>query len=84
MPIHEYKCVQGHTFEKLFLTFKAADDAKGLVCPTCRGTAKRVEFSVPYPALLLGNPEGYHKPSPTKRYSYKKVSSLEGNRGSGG
>lgn len=84
MPIHEYKCVQGHTFEKLFLTFKAAEEQEVQICPQCRGTSKRLEFSTPYPALLLGNPEGYYKPSPTKRFSYKKVSSIEGNNCSGG
>jgi Zinc ribbon domain len=81
MPLHEYECRQGHRFEKLFLTFKAADDAMSTIgCPTCGGPAKRVEFSVPYPAHFFGAPEGYHKPSPSKRHSYKIASAKHGNK----
>jgi hypothetical protein len=84
MPILEYRCEQGHTTEEIFLTFKQAEGAaatKG--CSVCGRTSMRVAFSVPFPAHLYGSAGGYHKPSPTKRYSYK-LATDEGNKNSVG
>lgn len=91
MPIHEFKCRNGHVTEKVFLTFAAVDELENYVdeddyfngnnvtgkfirCPQCQEMAVMID-SVPLPAHFLGNPEGYHKPSPTKRHSYKHVNS---------
>lgn len=73
MPIHTFKCSTGHKTEKIFLTFAEAQKTNHIYCPTCRTIASKVEFEVPYPAHFHGNPSGYHKPSPTKRESYKLI-----------
>jgi hypothetical protein len=39
---------------------------------------------VPLPAMFYGNPEGYFKPSATKRYNTKVVSQKEGNSSAAG
>lgn len=90
MPIFEYKCSEGHVFEFFFKTFKESEGINRIACHEClllrRGEprriiriAERVEFSTPSEAMFYGNPEGYAKPSATKRHSTKLVSSLEGN-----
>jgi hypothetical protein len=73
LPIFEYECSAGHITEKLFLTFGAAEKEKSdpIPCKACGESAELKEFSVPRPAMFLGNPDGYHRPSPTKRYSTK-------------
>jgi hypothetical protein len=90
MPIHEFKCPNGHVTEKLFLTFREAEGVTLIPCPKCIDiirpcewgyNAVRVDFSVPYPAHLLGNPDGYYKPSPQKRHSTKLINRETGNRG---
>src|SRR6266404_9181223 len=91
-PIHEFKCPEGHVTEKVFLSFKDAEKAKKIICPTCHTRALnepcyweyyaiRVDFSVPFPAHLLGNPEGWYRPSPQKRHSTKLINRETGNRG---
>lgn len=95
MPIYEYKCTHcGGVFEKFYKTFSEADNKKEAArCPNCPplvdtdGTewyrlGKRV-VSVPMPAHLYGREEGYHKPSPTKRHSWK-LAAKDGNSGSMG
>jgi hypothetical protein len=90
MPIHEYRCTAGHKFEKMFLTFSAAEEAesKEVSCEakmSCYAKARRVDFEAPpLPAHFYGNPDGYHKPSPTKRHSTKLVSAKDGNKNSVG
>lgn len=81
MPIHEYKCLKGHITERFFPTFRQAEEEREqpVTCEQCGEQAAYQEFSTPCPAHLYGNPEGYYKPSPTKRYSTKLVSQLEGN-----
>lgn len=89
MPIHEYRCPQGHVTEKIFPTFGQAEREKHkpIWCPVCRlggaSKARLVEFSVPLPAHFYGDPAGYAKPSPTKRFSYK-LAAQKGNEGSAG
>lgn len=83
MPIHDYQCAFGHTFERFFKTFKEAEGVNAIQCEKClpcRNVATRVEFSVPSEGMFYGNPDGYAKPSATKRYSTKLVSSIEGNK----
>jgi len=84
VPIFDYKCPQGHVFEKFFKTFKEAEanKRKHPLCPVCApkfAPSELVEFSVPRPAMFYGNPDGWSRPSPTKRHSTKLVSAIEGN-----
>jgi DNA-directed RNA polymerase subunit RPC12/RpoP len=98
MPIHEFRCSNDHLTERLFLTFAAVDElenygledpttgdliesGKYIRCPQCEEMAL-MQMSVPFPGHFYGNPEGYQKPSPTKRHSTKLVSAKEGNRNS--
>lgn len=83
MPFHEFKCLKGHVTEQMFLTFKAAEGVVSIQCPTCKGEAVRLDFSVPAPGMFYGNPEGYYKPSPRKRFS-NKLAAQKGNSGSTG
>ena len=78
MPIHNFKCVEGHTTEKIFLTFGAAENVITIPCSTCHGTATRVEWETPLKAHIYG---AY---SVTKRHSYRHVSRKYGNRGMAG
>ncbi len=91
MPIHTFKCPNGHTTEKVFLTFGAvvdeiecpapvqAPDGSGDTIP-CGAGATKNEFDVPFAAHLHGDPAGYHKPSPCGRHSYKIVDKKAGNK----
>lgn len=82
MPIVEFVSECGHEWEEI-IPFSKSDNAKAK-CPNCGETVKRKEFSVPaVPLAFYGNPEGYHRPSATKRHSYKVVSAKTGNRDSG-
>lgn len=72
MPYYEYLCPNMHETTEFFPTFgEAAPFIDGVACTICGEHAVRV-FSVPLEAHFYGNPDGYHKPSATKRYSYKK------------
>ncbi len=85
MPYYEYSCHDGHDTTKLYLTFTEANNyVDSIVCPEkgCGKTAER-RMSIPLPAHFYGNPDGYHKPSPTKRTSYKLVTE-RGNASSAG
>lgn len=84
MPIHEYKCSKGHVTEQLLLSFPEAERVKHkpITCTVCGREAELQEFSVPQPGHFYGNPDGYYKPSPTKRFSTKLVSQKEGNKSS--
>jgi hypothetical protein len=98
MPIHEFKCPAGHVTERVFLTFGAAEETEVIACEAevehgtlliggttrCGTHAHKVEWSTPLPAMLLGNPAGYHKPSPTQRHSYKHADKNRGNEWSAG
>lgn len=87
MPFYEYLCtadVEDHVVEKFFTTFSSAQaDIDETICPTHGCIAKRIP-SQPFQALLLGNPDGYHRPSPTKRFTTKTVSQKDGNKYSAG
>lgn len=84
---YEYICeadIEPHVVEKFFLSFSsAAPEIDETLCPEHGCVAKRIPSS-PFPAHLLGNPNGYHKPSPTKRFNTKTVSQKEGNKYSAG
>jgi len=83
MPIYEYTCPNKHKTQAFFLTFgKAKEHEDSIACTVCGANAAR-DVSVPLPAHLYGNPAGYHKPSPTKRHSYK-TSMSNGNASSAG
>lgn len=82
MPIHEYSCEKGHKFERFFTTFRAADEEQTVTAcdeDGCDAVAHR-GIGLPFPAMFYGNPDGYHKPSPTKRHSTKLVSAKDGNK----
>lgn len=69
MPIHEFTCSQGHTTEKLFLTFSAAEGVDSIPCGECSEEAQRVEFSVPQPGIFYG--DGFYKPAPSGKTAYR-------------
>lgn len=79
--IFEYECAKKHRTEKIFLKFGV--ETPTIVCPNCGGTAQRLEFSVPAPGMFFGDPGGYYKPSPRKRFS-NKLAAQKGNSGSTG
>lgn len=82
MPIIEFVSKCGHEWEEI-IPFSKSDDAKSK-CSMCGETVKRKEFSVTaLPLSFFGSPEGYHKPSATKRESYKLCSKKDGNSRSG-
>lgn len=91
MPIYEYECKEHGRFEVFFTTFSVAQAFEGWtqcmatddLARLCLEPSPRV-MSVPCEAMLYGNPDGYHKPSATKRHSTKLVSSIEGNKGAAG
>jgi hypothetical protein len=82
VPIKEFLCSREHVTEKLFLSFKAAEGVDEVTCSECGEVATRI-VSTPFPAHFYGNPDGYHKPSATKRTSYK-LASERGNAASSG
>lgn len=63
VPIFDFTCAKGHTTERVFLTFSAAEATDTIECPKCK-TAAYKQLGIPFPAHLHGSPEGYHKPSP--------------------
>lgn len=80
MPTYEFKCMNCAEVTELFYkTISAADGVEGTVCPACGGMARRANITAPLPAHLYGNPDGYHKPSATKRFNTKTVSQKTGN-----
>jgi len=92
MAIIEFKCECGNEFTKIlqFHELTTDGDPNGPVndvltrdCTVCGQPTKRVVFSVPLEAHFYGDPAGYHKPSPTKRHSYK-LSDKSGNKDSMG
>lgn len=76
---YEYRCANHHEFELFFKSFSAAEPHEKETKCDCGEVAKRVP-SLSLEAHLYGNPSGYSKPSPTKRYSTKLVSKLTGNK----
>lgn len=63
MPIHEFKCKQGHVSEKLFLTFAQAEKVNVIICPVCNhaNSLARKIISIPGQAILYG--DGFYKPA---------------------
>jgi putative FmdB family regulatory protein len=41
MPTYEYRCPNGHDFEKFFRSMSAAERATSIACPTCGAIALR-------------------------------------------
>jgi len=86
MPIHEFKCDSGHITERFFKTFEQAEGVDFVACDEfvngrlCNRPADRVIFSRTLEPMFYGNPDGYAKPSPTKRFNTKTVSQKEGNK----
>lgn len=92
MAIIEFKCDCGNLFSKIlqFHELTTNGDPNGPVdeslsrpCTVCGKKSPRITYSVPLQAHFYGRPEGYHKPSPTKRHSYK-LASKGGNKDSAG
>jgi hypothetical protein len=78
MPIFDFTCPKGHTTEKVFLTFKEAEETDFIDCPKCKNKAGK-QLGIPFPAHLHGSPEGYYKPSPAaKRVVNPDTCSYEG------
>ncbi len=82
MPYYEYNCENGvnqHTIVKFFKTFEEAEpfideikcDGHGCFCPRIPSLGS---------FALYGNPDGYSKPSPSKRFTTKTVSQKDGNK----
>ena len=78
MPIYEYACKNGHKEERFYRSFSVVEPNDCIVCTTCGQPSER-QVSLPLQPILYGNPDGYHKPSPTKRHSYKTISEKDGN-----
>lgn len=79
MPYYEYQCPEGHVITEFFRSFSLASSYENsLPCPEHGCASPRVP-STPLPAHLYGNPNGYHNPSPTKRFNTKTVSQKDGN-----
>lgn len=78
---YEYYCDDCKvTFEKFFSGFAAAEKfIEAAECTVCKQLSNRV-MSAPLGFGLYGNPEGYDKPSPTKRFNTKTVSQITGNK----
>lgn len=77
MPYYEYRCTCGSDTEVFYRSIAEGQKHPTVICSVCGLEAGRVP-SVPFPAHLYGNPEGYSKPSPLKRHS-TKLASAEGN-----
>ena len=86
MPFYEYLCeaeIESHVVEKFFKTFSAAaSEEHESLCPDHGCIARRI-MSAPLQAHLYGNPAGFNRPSPAKRFTYKTVSQKDGNKFSG-
>jgi hypothetical protein len=69
--VHEYVCDAGHKFERLFLTFKAAEkETKETLCDVCfTNVAERV-ISAPGMPIIYG--EGAHRPAASGAHSYTR------------
>ena len=85
MPSYQYVCTTcNNEFTEFYRSFAAgAEFIDEAPCKQCQGKADRVQ-SVPLQAALYGSPEGYFRPSPTKRFTTKTVSKEDGNQWSGG
>ncbi len=81
MPLFSYLCENQHTTERFFSTITEGDEMREaeLSCTVCGAPSKRIEFVVPLTAHLYGNPDGYYRPSPSKRSSTKTVNSWGNN-----
>jgi hypothetical protein len=81
MPVHEYQCPRcGERQEKFYRSFQAAENDLVTCCVVHDADGLELDFevckrvpSVPLPAMLFGNPAGYHKPSALKRHSTKLI-----------
>lgn len=85
MPIFTYDCNCGNNFEIIFPTFTDAEqNSEKQRCPKCNKLVKKNDFDTPaLPLHLYGKTPGFHRPSATKRESYKVCSLRNGNRDSG-
>lgn len=79
MPLHEFRCSNNHITEKLFTNFSSAEGVDCIDCKSCAEVGYKIP-SVPYAAHFHGNPDGYNRPSPAKRHTYKTVSQKDGNK----
>lgn len=83
MPIIEFfhePC--GVRYEKIF-QFKEVTPDMTQPCPKCGEEVKRVQFSKTLAPHFYGSPDGFYRPSPTKRHSYK-LAAADGNSSSAG
>lgn len=89
MPTYEYRCARGHVVEEFFKTISEGSKYNTSLCLLCFKNNNDIVSafkipSVPLPAHLYGNPAGYSRPSPTKRFSTKTASREQGNSDSNG
>lgn len=83
MPTYEFHCNPCNETREIFMSMKEADQREydgSIVCDTCMRPISRVPV-VPLQSHLYGDPSGYHKPSPLKRFNTKTVSQKRGNNG---
>ena len=78
----EYQCENGHVSERFFRSISAAAEVQAVQCDECGMNADKI-ISAPLGFALYGNPAGFDKPSPTKRFSTKLATSW-GNKDSAG
>lgn len=93
MPHYEFDCPRHGRIKRFYKSFpEAASHIDRTVCGEvtkdgttlddrefCGEIAQRA-LSAPFQPICYGNPEGYGKPSATKRYSTKLVSQKDGNK----
>lgn len=81
MPTLEFRCIKcSHVTELFFKTISEGERVLFTHCEKCAGLSPKAIVSPPLEAMLYGNPDGYHKPAATKRFSTKTVSQIEGNK----
>jgi hypothetical protein len=65
IPLHEFKCINNHVTEKLFLSLSEATITDLIHCPECKEVATKITSAGAF--ILGGSPGGWEKPSPTAK-----------------
>ena len=67
-----FECSALHTFERFGVKVREIEEGQAFTCPECGQPAfPKVVLNQGF--ALYGDPAGFHKPSATKRHSYKNI-----------